>query len=839
VAAACSLGASASPGGATAQAAGSLPAAPAGARPGPAVLYAPPAAAPELENTGIWHAPPILISGASAYRDGEFLYQDYLYDDHGARGQPDPGDRLRAVSALSQPYGTLTYPTDPAYAGNAADLVELRVKPLADATAFRLTLNTMTDPSLVAATIAIGDSAVPLPLPHGANVSAPAQLFLTWHGTTADLLDAATGAPAPLAPSVSVDVGRHQVEIRVPHADWDPGDGTVRLAAGVGLWDAQNGSYLAPQASADATHPGGAAPGAAPPALFNVAFRYDEPLHPGVDKLSDPAMWRDNAQGHALAGGDISSFAAYVDFAKLHSGTDDPMLGRPAGTPVAGVIDRIMPSALATGRGVDPGVVCSGALVQAARCTGQFLGRLQPYAVYIPSKPPPPGGYGLTLLLHSFTENYNEFSGMRYQSQLGDAGRGSIVVTPEARGPDGFYYSYAEADVFEAWADLARHYELDPDHTVIAGYSMGAVGVWRIAGQFPDLFARAQPTTSGPNNTQVPSFRNLPLLVWLAGQDELQTQNLFLPTATQLDSLGYAYEADYFEPADHLTLHFNDQWAPAAAFLAHNLVNRDPPHVTLDYNPAVDFPDLGIVGDHAYWLSGVGVRTPSQAGSTVANGGGSFGVGAIDVRSEGFGLGDPAATTTSGAGVLNGGDIGPLPFASHATTQGPAPRTPVANRLDVSATNVSAVTIDAARARVSCDPAMNVATDGPLTVRFIHCPGGAAAAPQVFGDDASGRGAGTGSFGLPSSHRCASRRAFRIHVRAPRGYRLVDVRVRLGRSSVRTVPGHGRRALVDLRGLPGGLVRVTVVARTPHGRRLVRVRRYRTCVARRAAPRYQ
>src|SRR5437588_6509712 len=134
-------------------------------RPGPDVLYAPAVAAPQLENTGIWRAAPILVSGASAYRDGEFLYQDYLYDDHGARGVPDPGDRLRAISALSQPYGTLTYPTDPAYAGNAADLVELRVKPLADATAFRLTLNTMTDPSLVAATIAIGDSAVPLPLP--------------------------------------------------------------------------------------------------------------------------------------------------------------------------------------------------------------------------------------------------------------------------------------------------------------------------------------------------------------------------------------------------------------------------------------------------------------------------------------------------------------------------------------------------------------------------------------------------------------------------------------------------------------------------------------------------
>jgi hypothetical protein len=63
-----------------------------GQRPGPAILYARPAVAPQLESTGIWHARPILVSGATAYRDGEFLYQDFLYDDHGARVVPDPQD---------------------------------------------------------------------------------------------------------------------------------------------------------------------------------------------------------------------------------------------------------------------------------------------------------------------------------------------------------------------------------------------------------------------------------------------------------------------------------------------------------------------------------------------------------------------------------------------------------------------------------------------------------------------------------------------------------------------------------------------------------------------------
>src|SRR5262249_9640051 len=53
-------------------------------QPGPALLYEKPAVAPQLTNAKPWTARPILVSGATAYRKGEFLYQDFLYDDHGA-----------------------------------------------------------------------------------------------------------------------------------------------------------------------------------------------------------------------------------------------------------------------------------------------------------------------------------------------------------------------------------------------------------------------------------------------------------------------------------------------------------------------------------------------------------------------------------------------------------------------------------------------------------------------------------------------------------------------------------------------------------------------------------
>ena len=120
-------------------------------RPGPEVLYEPLAKSPQLENAphSPWHAKPILISGASAYRTGEFLYQGYIYDDHGAKLTPDPTDpQTNSVEnpeqgdLFSAPDGTYTYPTDTSvYRENAANLIELRVKPLTRATAFRTRLS--------------------------------------------------------------------------------------------------------------------------------------------------------------------------------------------------------------------------------------------------------------------------------------------------------------------------------------------------------------------------------------------------------------------------------------------------------------------------------------------------------------------------------------------------------------------------------------------------------------------------------------------------------------------------------------------------------------------------
>jgi dienelactone hydrolase len=683
-----------------------LPVVTSGPRPGPDILYAAAPVVPQLSNLAPWRAEPILVSGASAYRDGEFLYQDFLFDDRGARGDADSDDPWGGI-AYKPHAGTLTYPADPAFANNAADLVEFRVRRLPDETALRVTVNSL-HPTATAFVVAIGSSAKPVRWPYRAGVSSPASLFLTVHGTWARLSNAA-GATIGPAPTVRLDTERKQFDVRIPHAAWNPGRGSVRLAAGLGLWNAATGTFATPRADRTAKLPGGASDNGA--ALFNVAFRGHEAM-PGprgdapavlVDSSKNPKMYRDLFQARALAKGDVSGFFANVDFSQLAEGVRDD-----SRVPKTGPLNRIAATHHAFGQGFDPTKACGR---QPVTCEGVLRGQLHPYALYVPSRPTPPAGYGLTLMLHSLYENHNQYTGTTYQRQMGERGAGSLVVTPGSRGPDGDYTDALEAETFDVWAAGARHYPLDPDWVAATGYSMGGGGVHRLMARYPDLFARGMSGGAVPirdQGTYPASLRNNPLMTYIATGDEGTSPPFQQKYLAEMNDRGYRYFFRSFPASEHLKLQGNDEYADAAAFLGGHHVNRDPMHVTYVVDPRLDYPALAVVADHAYWLSGITLRERASGAR-----------GVIDVRSDGFGLADPVARRSDpSAGVLRGRN-GAEPYFDRVQTWEPPKVTPPRNRLVIRATNIASVVIDARRARVGCRPELVVKSDGPLDIRVV------------------------------------------------------------------------------------------------------------------------
>jgi hypothetical protein len=725
-----------------------LPSAESGPRPGPEILYAPPPRAPQLENTGRWEAAPILVSGAEAYRDGEWLYQDFLHDDAGARGVRDPQDPYGISGHLYSPRsGSYAYPTDPVFARNGADLVELRVKPLDDATAFRVTLNTLQAPERTAFTIALGGSDDAVDWPRGAGVRSPAEHFLIWHGDTAELLDAATGEPLAPAPSVAVDLERRQITVEVPDAAWDPGTTTVRTTVGVGLWDPEAGTYLAPNPGRPSEDsPGGASTSRA--AIVNVGPRLDEPqpeIRGGGYTMGDSAAgaailatwWRELDQSLALAAGDVSDFFSEVDFAKLRDRVTDD-----SGVPSTGSMNRIFASGFSFGQGLDPDEVCFGlsqGIDVGPECRGRFLGQLQPYAVFVPERPAPPDGYGLTFALHSLSANHNQYANSVYQRQLAERGPGSVVVTPGGRGPDGFYAGFAEADTFEVWADVARHHPIDPSWVSVTGYSMGGFGTYRLLARYPDLFARGFSIVGRPGSAddQLISLRHTPLMKWNAGADELVHVTTAEQAHADLVEAGIPHTYWLFPTADHLTLATNDEFAPGAEFLGEARVVREPHVVSYVVDPSEDNADAGVVADRAYWLSGLRVRDEAA------------GVGIVEALSEAGGLDVPEpGDVEQDAGALEGGAWGPMPYGERSLELGDAPVIEAADRLRLELTNVARVVVDPAGAGLTCRAEVVVDSDGPVDVVMDGCP--AAAGDSASEDPGAGGPDGPDVPGTPT-----------------------------------------------------------------------------------------
>lgn len=104
---------------------------------------------------------------------------------------------------------------------------------------------------------------------------------------------------------------------------------------------------------------------------------------------------------------------------------------------------------------------------------------------------------------------------------------------------------------------------------------------------------------------------------------------------------------------------------------------RDPTRVTFAYAPAADEPDLGLVHDHAYWVSGL---TPAPGGP---------GRGAIDARSFASGEGEPRSRRRDGGGH------GPLPYSGFARTwAAERPSVAAGNRLTVRLTGLEGARLD-------------------------------------------------------------------------------------------------------------------------------------------------
>ena len=670
-----------------------------------ALFAAPAADAAEVRD--LWAKPTFGLCAADEWRDGVYVYTDYAFDDRGADTDGMAG-------------GDFTYPEGSPYEGNGADLVELRLGRDGAYVLVGARVNTMILGDVPVVAIGIDDGSAPLldaPWPFDAGVhAAGVRTVVTLHASGATVTDLSTGSSAVFPVTVANDTAsadrqlENTLTARIPAAALGAGTSwTLRAAAGLrgeGGW----------------VHPGGDSV----PAPYDLAFVANEAF----------TNWQQNVQAGILASGDLAAASRTVDLDTVN---------QPA--PIApGRYTRIYRSQyeerFGEGKGTWALRPVEGLENTAAAPLGDDLrGLFVPYSIWIPeaydgSTPTP-----LVFQLHGFTGGH---------LGLGSWADGTIDVPaialhPSGRAGSNFWIAEGELDVLESFADVKARYAVDEDRVIASGVSMGGFGTYKMVARYPDLFAAAVSIIGTgesehalwPEPLDQAQRERLFSKNMAAGQREMLENALHVPFRNfngqidwlvnnafaqrdiqRFEELGYDYEYSGFTKRHHETVEpftnvlyhqvLDGCAAPATGCEAHPgpsggfVRDENPARVVYETHPFHFFPELGLVYDRAYWVSGLEVRDDS----------GDAAYGGIDVTS--FALaaklhGDPTSLPQELRFYAPTND----PYHFRGLHRSPTPETP-ANEIRASLRNLAAATLDLDRAAIDTEAfALEIAGDGP------------------------------------------------------------------------------------------------------------------------------
>jgi len=547
-------------------------------------------------------------SGTGRVAHGAFYWTDFLYDDHGTVTASTGGI---SVTAGTPSFGTYTYPAGAAR-NNGADIFRAAVARTKRASYWRVDWTTLKDPRIPVAEWTLDrddNSATGTSDWAGAAgaTSAGIDTALIMSAKGARLIDLSNGHSTPVP--MTVDRRASSFIARIPRSVLrTSGDWRVRL--GSGLADA-SGSGFAPAADS--------APGQT--AIYNAAFR---------TRTQEPVAknyWDDETQSMRLATGDMTPFSKVIRWRQLRKRIRTPE-PRPRGWS-----DRWYVSSIRPGNGVrtDPATIADG--------KANYLGSVQPYAIYVPHNHHRRAAPPLTFLLHSSDQNHNQYAATTPNFVKGACEqRGSICVTPLGRGPDGSYWDSAELDFWQVWHAVAASYHPDPTSTILAGYSMGGTGSNQLAMEHPDLFARSITLAGGIGD--IDSLVNLRWVpTYLAGgaEDELVPVTLQAGEANELERLGYRFRWAVVSAIDHVSYELADSFADAVRYMSLGApVVAHPGRIDFTWTPSntgpptgqtesgigwTQRPKLGVMTTGAYWLRQLRARNRRHDASIVAKSG--------------------------------------------------------------------------------------------------------------------------------------------------------------------------------------------------------------------------
>ena len=531
-------------------------------------------------------------SGTGRYAHGAFYWTDFIYDASGAKGVNVPVYRVGTPTG-----GSLHYPDD-SMAGNGADIFRVGIGLDSGSTYWRVDWQTLLDTTVPIAAFGIdyktGGSDEWPGITGLRSPGIDAVIFLSSQGALVDFKDG--NGPQPYG-EIRLDLPSRSFVATLPRALFgitDQSTWTVYLAAGIhngsgGFLDDNAGFRKLPTQ----------------PPVFNMAFR---------DYADEPALnnfWFDDTQSIALNTGDVSAFALQLDWGRMGETEPEPLL--------TGYSNRWYVSSLAgaqLGDGSFPAGVNRG---ENPTNDPQYFDRVQPYGIYVPQnyRADSANPALFTWLLHSLTQNHNQYSATvpNFMDAACERLRQSICATTLGRGGAGYYRGGAEVDFWEVWRDVARHFTIDSERTISAGYSMGAIGTINLMIKYPEVFAGGV-VLAGDNST-LPLIENLKWNGYYHAHGTFDQLVPFPDARATVDAVrnnGFRYVFDHYVVEDHLVWTLKDEAYSAYEEAAKWMVGwleetgsrkQNPGNFVYRWNPDEINAEFGIGPQGAWWLDNI------------------------------------------------------------------------------------------------------------------------------------------------------------------------------------------------------------------------------------------
>ena len=167
-------------------------------------------------------------------------------------------------------------------------------------------------------------------------------------------------------------------------------------------------------------------------------------------------------------------------------------------------------------------------------------GSVQPYLIHVPESYDPKKPSRLDVVLHGRATGMTEVS---FLTAKKTEPKQPDYLVLEVFGRTNNAYRWAgETDVFEALDAVRKHYNVDPDHIYLRGFSMGGAGAWHIGLHYPDRWAGMEAgagfveTVNYAKRSDVPEWERSAMHIY----DALD----YAPNAVDLAVVGYGGEID-------------------------------------------------------------------------------------------------------------------------------------------------------------------------------------------------------------------------------------------------------------------------------------------------------